>query len=123
MSEIKAPTLADLKAQSKLLVEQGHAEFRGYSKANKAELLRRLAAFAGEETKVETKVAEEKEQKVEPTVQAQADAKPAPKKRAPSIWNTFCREKGISPGKTLTAEQKEMYLKYKSEAKASVTVA
>jgi len=112
----KEPTLKELRAKCREYVSKGHTELRGYSTAPRSALQNSLASL--ERLAALPKVPETKEVAgPAPTPAPVVPGAPIPKvKREPSVWNKYCKEHGLIPGKPLTPEQKEAYAKYKAKA-------
>ena len=127
MSESVKQSVADMRKRCKELVDGGNKELKGYSKLSRAE----LSALMGQLDNGETgkAVGEEAEPIVLPVAAAKAitvtesvtatKSSAAKTKRAPSQWNTFCKNNKIAPGSAISQAQKDAYAAHKASLSVS----
>ena len=130
MSDQVKQSVADMRKRCKDLVDGGNKDLKGYSKLSRAELTSLMGQLDNANTGKD--IAEESEPIVLPVAAAKAIAstevavvtaeKPAKStktKRAPSQWNTFCKDNKIAPGSPISQAQKDAYASHKASLAVS----
>ena len=128
MCESTKQSVADMRKRCKDLVVGGDKNLKGYSKLSRAELTTLMNQLDNSETGAA--VSKESEPIVLPVAAAKAqnsslknpvidDGKTrlmviSKVKRAPSLWNTYCKDNNIAPGSSITQAQKDAYSAHKA---------
>lgn len=132
MCESTKQSVADMRKRCKDLVGKGDTSVKGYSKLSRTQLSELMAKLDNtsepveiEEEAVITKPVAVAKIPVKTILKAVTEVNPISEKplrkakRAPSQWNTYCKDNKIAPGSSISQEQKDAYASHKASLAVS----